>query len=383
MVARLRILLTSLMQGMMVLTELWAGSGEQATAPRLFTLPQIRARVVAVEADDAVVAYAVNPPRIRQMIEVGLTNLARVDNVRAAWRQWIQPSDVVGIKVVSAPGPLSGTRPAVVEALAASLIESGQAPTNIVIWDKHLANLRRAGFTEVADRLGVRVEGAVEAGYDRNAFYDNAVPGQLVWGDLEYQPDGETMGRHSYVTRLLTQEITRVVNVTPLLNHNHVGVSGNLFSMTFGSVDNTQRFANEPERLPVAIPEIYALPEVGDRVVLSIVDALIAQYYGEESSLLHYAAMLRQLRFGTDPVALDVLSIQELARQRQAAGRPAREVHWGLYANAALLELGTSNPASIQMEKVEIASPPPAPRPPPAPLPDLSPGSLPGAKDNP
>ncbi|MCP5518753.1 MAG: DUF362 domain-containing protein [Verrucomicrobiales bacterium] len=369
--ARLQTLLKRLLRGIIVLTGAAAATGAGFPPPATVTLPQTRARMVTVEAADSVVAFAANPVRIRQMVEAGLTNLARVDTIEAAWRRWIQPADVVGIKVVSVPGPLSGTRPAVVEALAASLIAVGQPATNIIVWDKHLANLRRAGFTELTNRLGIRVEGAVEAGYDAAAFYDNAIPGQLVWGDLEYQPGGESMGRRSHVTRLLTQTITRGINVTPLLNHNRVGVSGNLFSLAFGSVDNTQRFANEPERLAVAVPEIYALPDVGDRFVLSVVDALIAQYYGEEDSLLHYAAMLGQLRFSTDPVALDVLSIQELARQRELAGRPPQKVDPGPCNNAALLELGTSNPAWIQVEKVVLpgrTGPVEPPGPEPAPI---------------
>jgi len=54
-----------------------------------------------------------------------------------------------------------------------------------------------------------------------------------------------------------------------------------------------------------AVPEIYALPVLSDRVALNIVDALICQYQGEERSLLHYTAALNQLRFSRDPVALE------------------------------------------------------------------------------
>ena len=44
-----------------------------------------------------------------------------------------------------------------------------------------------------------------------------------------------------------------------------------------GSVDNTIRFSTQIDRLVTAVPEIYALPILGDRVVLNIVDALAAQ----------------------------------------------------------------------------------------------------------
>ncbi len=88
-----------------------------------------------------------------------------------------------------------------------------------------------------------------------------------------------------------------------------------------GSVDNTLRFEGDPGRLAVAVPEIYALPALGDRVVLNITDALIGQYEGGARGLLHYSAVPNQLWFSRDPVALDTLAIKELDRERRALER--------------------------------------------------------------
>src|SRR5207249_1582974 len=132
------------------------------------------------------------------------------------------------------------------------------------------------------------------------------------------------------------QEMTKIINVTPLLNHNLAGVSGNLYSLSAGSVDNFVRFESDPDRLATAVPEIYALPALCDRVVLNIVDALVCQYEGEERGLLHYSVSLNQLRLSRDPVALDALSLQELEHQRQAANAPTVKPNLDLYSNAAL-----------------------------------------------
>ena len=107
-----------------------------------------------------------------------------------------------------------------------------------------------------------------------------------------------------------------------------------------GSVDNVLRFELDPDRLSNAIPEIIALPKLGDRVVLNVVDALICQYQGEERTLLHYSTPLNQLWFSKDPVALDVLAITELDRQRKKANSPEARANWSIYNNAALLDLG-------------------------------------------
>jgi hypothetical protein len=118
-------------------------------------------------------------------------------------------------------------------------------------------------------------------------------------------------------------------------------------------VDNTFRFEKSAAQLSTAVPEIYAVREVGDLVVLSIVDALIGQYQGSELSRLHYSASINELLFSRDPVALDVLSIDKLQSLRSKAGGPAREVPLDLYRNAALLELGTSELNNIRLDRVD------------------------------
>ena len=88
-------------------------------------------------------------------------------------------------------------------------------------------------------------------------------------------------------------------------------------------------------------------------MALNITDALICQYEGGERGLLHYSAVLNQLRFSRDPVALDVLSLQELDRQRQAADAPAVKRNLQLYSNAALLQLGVDDARRIQVDSIQ------------------------------
>ena len=311
-----------------------------------------RARVVIVQEPGATATFNAQPGKIPPMIQRGLTNLTGRATLKDAWLSLISTGDTVGLKVVSAPGPTSGTRPVVAEAVVKSLLVAGLPPRQIVVWDKHLSDLRQAGFFELAERYGVRVAGAAEAGFDEKTFYETALLGQLVWGDLEFGRKGEGVGRKSYLSKLVTQQMTRIVNITPLLNHNLAGVSGSLWSLAMGSVDNTIRFENDADRLAAAVPEIIALPSLGDRVVLNVVDALICQYQGEEQTLLHYSVALDQLWFSTDPVALDVLSLQEIDRQRKAAKAPAVKTNLDLYQNASLLEIGVSEVRHIDVTRL-------------------------------
>jgi hypothetical protein len=114
--------------------------------------------------------------------------------------------------------------------------------------------------------------------------------GNLVYGDHEFGSKEDGMGRKSFVSTLVSRDMTRIINITPALNHNGAGVAGNLFSLAMGSVDNVIRFESSPARLATAVPEIYALPVLGDRVILNISD-MLCQYQGEERSLLHHRGM--------------------------------------------------------------------------------------------
>jgi len=309
-----------------------------------------KARVVIVENPEATEAFQPRLPQVQAMVERGLTNLLAATNSRAAWLSLITTQDTVGIKVYSTPGPLSGTRPAVVEAIATSLIAAGLPSKQIIVWDKSEGDLRAAGYFELASRLGIRAAASSRAGWDNTNYYDKPFIGALIYGDHEFERTGEGIGRKSFVSKLVSLEMTKIINVPPLLNHNEASVSGNLYSLAMGSVDNTVRFENRGDRLAEAVPEIYALPVLGDRVVLNIVDALVCQYEGGARGLLHYSATLDQLRFSRDPVALDVLSIRELERQRRAGSGTFTKPNLELYRNAALLELGIADPGKIRVE---------------------------------
>lgn len=308
-----------------------------------------KARVVVAVATNATIALQPQPEKVRTLVNRGVFHFTGKTNLSQAWGSIVSSNDVVGIKVYSTPGANSGTRPSVVAAVVEGLLAVGLASDRIIVWDKELIHLRRAGFMELAERYNIRVESSSSSGYDSENFYESALVGNLIWGDSEFGQKETVSGRKSFVTKLVTKEITKVISIAPLLNHNVAGTTGNLYSLAIGGVDNTHRF-EQSERLAIALPEIYALESLGDKVVLNITDALICQYQGEQRSLLHYSVARNQIWFSKDPVALDALALRELDDQRQAAKIPSKKVNLEIYQNASLLELGVSEPRSIRIE---------------------------------
>ncbi len=329
-------------------------SGRGGASARAGATP-VASRVVMVEDAQATSAFEPRPDIVQGMVDRGLLKFTGKENIAEAWRAVVSTQDVVGLKVYCAPGPTSGTRPAVVVAVVKGLLQAGLPPHNIVIWDKQLSDLRAAGFDELARRFNVRLAGSANSGWDEKTFYSKPLLGELVSGDYEFDKDGTRTGRNSYVSKLLTHDITRVITITPLLNHNEAGVTGNLYSLAAGSVDNFARFELQAERLAEAVPEICVLPALTDHdyLALSITDALIGQYQGENSSLLHYSKALNQVWISKDPVALDVLAIQELDREREARKVAPAKSNADLYQNAQMLQLGTDDPAKVQIEMLK------------------------------
>ena len=312
-----------------------------------------RARVVVAHDAQATALFAPDPERIPPMIECAMTNLTGKASAREAWLSLLSTQETVGLKVFSRPGPTSGTRPAVAEAIVESLLAAGLPPKQIIVWDRSIADLRQAGFFSLAERHGVRVAGSAEAGYDEKAFYESALLGQLAWGDLEFGKKGAGVGRKSYVSKLISG-MDKIITVTPLLNHNLAGVSGSLYSLAMGSVDNSIRFELDGNALADAVPDILALDVLYDRLTLHIVDALICQYQGEERQLLHYSTALNELWVSRDPVAVDVLAIEELERQRRAATVASARSSLRLYENASLVWLGVSSLRQIDVTRTSV-----------------------------
>jgi hypothetical protein len=329
----------------------------RAGAADLFPPPSAgaSARVVVVRGEKLLSAFLPDDVRVADAFNRGLTNFTRTAGVTDAWRSLVTTNDTVGIKVFSTPGSLAGTRPAVVAAIVRGLLSAGLPPAQIVVWDKHADDLRAAGFFKLGAELGVRVAGAAEAGYDTNSFYlpDSPVIGSLVWGDSEFQKTGEGAGKKSFVSQLVSRQMTKIISVAPLISENDAGVCGHLFSLALGSVDNTRRFeAAGGERLARALPEIDALPVIGDRVVLHVTDALLGQPEGGPAGYLQFSTVLNQIWFSRDPVALDTLALKELGRESKLAGTPPPQVNLEIFSLAALLQLGVNDPAKITVETI-------------------------------
>jgi len=68
-------------------------------------------RVVEIADERSIVGNRVSQPIIRQMLEQGMRELTGEKSVRAAWERFIEPKDIVGIKINPSGAPACCSSP--------------------------------------------------------------------------------------------------------------------------------------------------------------------------------------------------------------------------------------------------------------------------------
>ncbi len=103
----------------------------------------------------------------------------------------------------------------------------------------------------------------------------------------------------------------------------YTGIGGALYNVTIPNVDNWRRLVGPPRYGASAIPEMYSDPNVGGKVVLNIVDGLVAQIAGAPTFMPLYAKHHATLYASRDAVALDATLLRQLETWRKEAQLPA------------------------------------------------------------
>ena len=308
-------------------------SAEPAATPSP-TPVALRSDVYRAQHEDAVVDFNPNPGVIRSMVDALVLNVTGQGSVAAAWGSLVKSSDVVGIKVSANGAPFFSSHPAVVAAICDGLAQAGVPPQNVVVFDRDEELLKEAGYK--TRNHGYRLLWS-EGNYDPEAVVSSSVTGKLIYGDLLFvgrrvsglraelavsdkkERPQDDFSNESHISRILARVVTKVVNVPVMTDHISCGLSGALYNMTVQNVDNWRRLVQDPIKGDPEIPELYANPLIGPKVVLTIMDGLIAGYAGAPMGDLNYAVQAGVLLASRDPVAIDALAVRQIDRWRKDA----------------------------------------------------------------
>ena len=304
-------------------------------------------KVVRVKTGANPVGQKIDGDRVRRELAAGMAELTGEKKLGKAWGQFVGPKDVVGLKVNPIGGSLLSTKPEVVDAVIEGLLAAGVRKEKIVIWDRRLFQLTEAGFT--ADRFpGIRILGTEMMG-PNGKFYDEK--GEL-WAkdnidrealpyvaEVEQKYDAETLGyminegRASYFTKIVTDIVTKIVNV-PILKNAGATTTCCLKNLSYGSISNTSRLHKLWMK---SVVEPCAFPVLRDKVVLNVVDGLQACYDGGPGANPKFIYDANLLLIGTDPVAVDSVAHDIIVKERMARG--TQQVDDPRRRSAAFLEL--------------------------------------------
>ena len=234
-----------------------------------------------------------------------------------ALKHFIKPTDTVAIKISVM---MTATHPELVAALAEFLIDLGIKEEKIIVWDR--------------DSAGFGINGA----YTQEKHYG-------------FSPDN--------ISRIITDEATVLINIPGLKSHWLSGMAGALKNWAGAVTRINTRDIDTP--LPVHkdscadMGRLNALEPIRTKCRLVIVDALRPLFEGGPQVNPAYLWYYGGLFLGEDPVAVDTVCTDLLAKKRDLVkGRP-----WPMNPPAKHIvlaetryNLGTADRSKINLIKI-------------------------------
>jgi hypothetical protein len=303
--------------------------------------------------------YKINPDLVRRMTNALVLGVTRQPDIASAWRSLVKPNDKVGIKISAAGGELFTTHREIVNTIVDGLVAAGVSRASIIVWDRSLGGIKEAGYT---GNEGYQLRSITPRDdYDPKAVISAPFLGNLIWGDFEYVAsrgempllsETENTSSVSHLSKIVANEVTKIINVPVMSDNIHNGVAGCLYNITIPNIDNWRRFGMPPAFGGSSIPEIYGDPHIGPKVVLNLMDGLLAQYAGGPESQPGYAVPFATLYASRDPVAIDAIALRQLEVWRAKRKVPPIKELGAHVKLAGEMGLGNADPARIEIRDV-------------------------------
>ena len=327
-------------------------------------------RVVEVAHPGCIERNLYQPGPIRQMMQKGMMELTQAPSWIDAWRMLFEKGDVVGIKVSPVGGANFCSDKLVLQEILSGLKEAGVSAREVIVFSRYRAEVTEAGIDKWLPP-GVRWDAPSEqydetqhdmGGYDADHFMEMALikPGENL---------NDPHMRRSYVSKIVTKQVNKFINLPVLKHHQSAGVTIALKNMSHGMVNNVNRSHLTPtlNACGVFIPSVVSLPLIREKAVLHICDAVKAGYHGGPGTRGPYIWEHKTMYFATDPVALDKVGLKVIDAKRQQVGmlpialsKPDKDSH---FLNcqvehieiAGNLGLGVFDDAKIDLKRFSLS----------------------------
>jgi len=273
-------------------------------------------RVVAVRSDKSVDTSTgkADDETVREMMARGMRTLTGAESTRDAWRRFFDSADVVGIKVNCGGYPHCISAYEIVAETVRQLTGLGIPVSQIYVYERFQDQMTECNY---AAHLPEGVQSVAAERANRNVDNSGYDPAVYLEADLFGEED-----TRSNLMRLVSQRLTKIVNIPNMKDHGATGVTGCLKNIAYGSFSNVARtHQNGKSHTYSVVGTLAATEPLRSRTVLQIMDGLRGVWHGGPfARTTRYVFYPRQIMFGTDPVAIDRLLLDIIEKERRAHG---------------------------------------------------------------
>jgi uncharacterized protein (DUF362 family) len=271
--------------------------------------------VVEVADRRAIAAKRVSQPVVHEMLERGLKELTGENSKTAAFAKFLEPGDVVGIKINPSGAPACCSSPELVREIIEGVQAAGVPLRNIVVYDRFGYEIDLGSYQALMppgmEIIGVQ-DGLLDAsGYDAN-----------VYCEMNFFGEWET---RSYMASIVANRVTKIINVPTMKDHSAAGVTGCLKNVAYGTFNNVARSHQAPYSFTNPLIGVMCSVEpLRSKVVLNIMDGMRMVWHGgpltQNQDFIFSAGLLL---LSTDPVAMDTVELEAIEKKRREQGVPS------------------------------------------------------------
>ena len=272
-------------------------------------------RVVEVRDPAAIVHNRVSQPAVRRLLEQAMRELTGESSVGAAWAKFVEPKDIVGIKINPSGAPACCSSPEIVREIISAVQTVGVPARNIVVYDRYSYEIDIGSYQALLPP-GIRIVGIQEAFAAGGEYEPN------VYCDASFFGEWET---RSYMANIVTHEVTKIINVPTMKDHSASGVTGALKNLAYGTFNNVARTHRAPYTFTNPVIGLMCTVEpLRSKSVLHIMDGMRQVWHGGPlTQVQDFIDQSGILLVATDPVAMDTVELEAIEKKRQDKGAPS------------------------------------------------------------
>jgi uncharacterized protein (DUF362 family) len=251
---------------------------------------------------------AVDRSAVARMVAEGMKLLTGHNDPRDSWASFFTKDDVVGIKINASGAPGICSRPEVVGEVARNLVSVGVDPENIWVHERFGNQVATVPYAEHLPKGAHVVTADTGFGYD-----------PFTYVDVNFFGEDDT---RSNLQRLVSDKLTKIVNVPNMKDHSASGVTGCLKNIAYGEFSNVARSHQYHDTNTFSfIGTLASVEPLRSKTVLHVMDGIKGVWHaGPFLRDPQWRFYPKQLMIGTDPVAVDRILLDIIDEKRKAEG---------------------------------------------------------------